>query len=211
MGSWCQVHYQLVRFCAILSAIRFICQNSYDSSPPPLLCVFNESVTLLLLVSINQPKPWFQTNWCRDAVVCGKIKSNIGVRNKGIFLHKWHTYNREEFTSEITFTFTKVTEKDVLLHGELWLLPQVYLLCIFFIFWPSSVSLWAIYLLCNILARALSGFCIFVLECLLPPVIDWLCRLNDQKSFYNYRTTPSLQARVKLFVAARNGHFIMLP
>lgn len=32
-----------------------------------------------------------------------------------------------------------------------------------------------------------------------------------KKAFYDYRTTPSLKAPAKLFVARRNGHFISLP
>lgn len=43
-----------------------------------------------------------------------------------------------------------------------------------------------------------------------PPLIDWMCRLNDQTGFYNDGTTASLKAAVKLFVARRNGHSITL-
>lgn len=35
-------------------------------------------------------------------------------------------------------------------------------------------------------------------------LIDGMYRLNDQESFYDCRTTPLLQAPVKLFVALRN-------
>lgn len=96
----------------------------------------------------------------------------------------------------------------ILTVETLFTVSPVHPLCLFFDP-PHFLNVLLTFCVIYLLPYCLVPVCVLV--CLLPLVIDWLRRLNDQKSFYNYRTTPSLQAPVKLFVAGRNGHFIMLP